>query len=130
MKSITMFRDLKLEIDMIKIRMGDLEREDYALSVIEFNKINLEIYANRKHKLINEMAILQAMLDDKQETKKELLDKLKKLEGLGFQVAYKRFVEGKDLNQISKELKYSYKYIKNISCEMSKEIRCDFNVTL
>ena len=132
MKSITMFRDLQLEIDMIKIRMSDLEREDYAVSVIECNKIDLEVYVNRKHKLINEMAILQAMLDDKEETKLELLDKINQLEGLEYKIAYKRFIEGKDLSQISKELEYTYKYIKNVSCNASRKlslVECDFDMT-
>ncbi|WMM24014.1 hypothetical protein RBU61_13930 [Tissierella sp. MB52-C2] len=67
-------------------------REDYALRRIEYNNIDLNIYVDRKHKVNNEAAILQSIIEDKKETQKQLLEKLGKLEGLEYQIAYKRFV--------------------------------------
>jgi hypothetical protein len=64
------------------------QREDYALRRIEYNKIDLETYVNRKHKLNNEAAIIQAILEDKKETQRAILEKLNKLGGLEYKIAY------------------------------------------
>jgi DNA-directed RNA polymerase specialized sigma subunit len=112
---ISTYQDLLIEIDVYESRLEDLQREDYALRRIEYNRIDLETYVNRKHKLNNEAAIIQAILEDKKETQKAILEKLSKLEGLEYKIAYKRFVEGKTLNEIAEELGYSYQYMKEIS---------------
>lgn len=63
-------------------------REDYALRRIEYNRIELDIYVDRKHKLNNEAAILQSIIEDKKETQRQILEKLKQLEGLEYKIAY------------------------------------------
>ena len=54
-------------------------------------------------------AILQSIIEKiKKETLKQLLEKLGKLEGLEYQIAYKKDLErGKSSNQIAEEVKYS-----------------------
>ena len=120
---ISTYQDLLLEIELYKSRLEDLEREDYALRRIEYKRIDLDIYLERKHKVNNEAAILQAILDDKRETQKAILEKLKQLEGIEYQIAYKRFIEGKSLNKIAEELKYSDSYIMKKSAEVTKNIK-------
>lgn len=120
---ISTYRDLLTEIELYENRLEDLEREDYALRRIEYKRIDLDIYVNRKHKVNNEAAIIQAILDDKRETQKAILEKLNQLEGLEYQIAYKRFIEGKSLNVIADEIKYSDSYIMKKSAEVSKKIK-------
>lgn len=123
---ISTYQDLLREIDIYQSRLDDLCREDYALRRIEYNEIELNLYLERKHKVNNEAAILQSILDDKRETQRQLLEKLGQLEGLEYKIAYKRFVEGKSLNEIAEELGYSHDYMKEIS---SKKIKSHFHPT-
>ena len=120
---ISTYQDLLREIEIYESRLEDLYREDYALRRIEYNNIDLNIYVDRKHKVNNEAAILQSIIEDKKETQKQLLEKLGKLEGLEYQIAYKRFVEGKSINQIAEEVKYSDSYVTKKSAEVGKKIK-------
>ncbi len=118
---ISTYQDLLREIEIYENRLDDLYREDYALRRIEYNRIDLDVYVERKHKLNNEAAIIQAILDDKRETQRQILEKLKQLEGLEYKIAYKRFIEGKTLNEIAGELGYSYQYMKEVSAKTYQE---------
>lgn len=119
---ISTYQDLLIAIEIYKNRLQDLEREDYALRRIEYNKIDLEVYLNRKTKINNEAAILQAILDDKRETQMEILEKLKQLEGLEYKIAYKRFIENKTLNEIADELGYSDSWIRKQSSDITRKV--------
>lgn len=112
---ISTYQDLLREIEIYENRLEDLYREDYALRRIEYNRIDLDVYVERKHKLNNEAAILQSIIEDKKETQRQILEKINKLEGLEYKIVYKRFIEGKTLNEIADELGYSYGYIRNLS---------------
>ncbi len=118
---ISTYQDLLTEIEIYENRLDDLYREDYALRSIEYNRIDLDVYVERKHKLNNEAAIIQAILDDKRETQRQILEKLNQLEGLEYKIAYKRFIEGKTLNEIAGELGYSYQYMKEVSAKIYQE---------
>lgn len=124
MKLIGTYQDLIREIEMYENRLDDLQREDYALRRIEFNKIELNMYVDRKHKINNEAAIIQDILEDKRQTQREILNKLEQLEGLEYKIAYKRFVEGKTLNEIASELGYSHDYMREVSSNIKKSHSC------
>lgn len=117
---ISTYQDLLREIEIYQNRLEDLYREDYALRRIEYEKIELDIYVDRKHKINNEAAILQSLIEDKKQTQMQLLVKLSQLEGLEYKIAYKRFVEGKPLNKIAEELGYSYDYMREVSSKNKK----------
>ena len=119
---ISTYQDLLIEIELYENRLEDLEREDYALRRIEYKRIDLDVYVNRKHKVNNEAAIIQVILDDKRETQKAILEKIKQLEGLEYQIVYKRFIEGKSLNGIAAELKYSDSWVRKKSAEIIKTV--------
>ncbi|MGF7059272.1 hypothetical protein [Brassicibacter mesophilus] len=120
MKLIGTYQDLLREIEMYENRLDDLQREDYALRRIEFNKIALDMYMDRKHKIDNETAIIQAILEDKRETQRQILNKIEHLEGLEYKIAYKRFIEGKTLNEIAEELHISEIYAKKKSAKIGR----------
>ncbi|WP_132995806.1 hypothetical protein [Sporanaerobacter acetigenes] len=117
---ISTYQDLLREIEIYENRLDDLEREDYALRRIEYNRIDLDIYVEKKNKLNNEVAIIQAILDDKRETQRQILEKLGQLEGLEYKIAYKRFIEGKTLNEIADELNISDSWAMKKSAKVSK----------
>lgn len=118
---ISTYQDLIREIEIYENRLEDLYREDYALRRINYNKIELDVYVDRKHKLNNEVAIIQAILEDKRESQRLILEKLNKLEGLEYKIAYKKFIEGKQLNEIAEELGYSYQYTREVAAKTYKE---------
>lgn len=122
MTLISTYQDLLREIEIYKSRLEDLERESYAINRLrETNKIDIEIYIVRKWKMDNETAILQAIIDDKRETKEKMLEELGQLEGLEYKIAYKRFVEGKPLNLIAAELNFSDSYVMKKSAAITKK---------
>lgn len=122
MLPISTYQDLLTEIKVYENRLRDLEREDYALRRIEYNRIDLDVYIKRKHKVNNEAAIIQSVLDDKRETQRTILKKIKQLEGLEHQIAYKRFIEGKQLDEIAKELGYSDSWVRKKSSDAIKRV--------
>lgn len=70
-----------------------------------------------EHMLEIEERILKSM----QESEKVLDDKLKRLEGIDYRVAYLIQVKGRTLQEVADELGYSLGYIKNISANLNKE---------
>lgn len=123
MTIISTYQDLLLEIQIYKSRLEDLERESYAINRLrEKNNIDLDIYVERKCKMDNEAAILQAIIDDKVETSIKLRKELGQLEGLEYRIAYKRYIEGKSLDTIAEELNYSDSHIKKKSATLSKRV--------
>lgn len=118
MKLITSYRDLLNEIDIYNTRLENLERELYGVERIKHtHKIDLDRYVDRHTKIVNEMASISAIIEDKERSKKEILDKINKLEGLEYKIAYKRFIEGKTHNEIAKEVGYTEQYIRKIFCK-------------
>ncbi|SCL87973.1 hypothetical protein [Sporanaerobacter sp. PP17-6a] len=121
MNPISTYQDLCREIEIYENRLEDLYREDYALRRLFYNKIDLDVYVDRKHKINNEAAIIQAVIDDKKETKRAILEKLNKLSGLEYKIAYKKFIENKTLNEIAEELYISDSWAMKLSARINKE---------
>lgn len=120
---ISTYQDLLLEIDIYINRLQDLEREQYALArLYHTNGMDYEIFIEKQVKLNNKVAIIQAIVDDKRETQRDVLDKLKQLEGLEYKIAYKRFIENKTLNEIAEELGYSDSWIRKQSSDITKRV--------
>lgn len=104
---ISTYQDLLRNIEIYENRLEDLYREDYALK-----RIKLDVYVERKYKLNNEAVVLQLIIEDKKETQRQVLEKLKQLEGLEYKIAYKRFIKGKTLNGIAEEFNISESWVK------------------
>ncbi len=124
MLPISTYQDLTKEIDIYRKRLEDLEREQYALIRLRHNNgMEYNRYLEKQCELNNKVAIIQAIVDDKKETKTEIIKRLKELDGLEHRIAYKRFVEGKQLDQIAKELGYSDSYVMKKSAKVTKIIK-------
>lgn len=118
---ISTYQDLLIEIDIYIKRLEDLQREQYALTRLRWNNgVGYDLFIEKQVELNNKVAIVQAIVDDKRETQKDILEKLKQLEGLEYQIAYKRFVEGKTLNEIADELNISEIWAKKKSAKVSR----------
>ena len=87
---------------MYEERLKDLEREQYAIDrLVKSNTIDYYNQLERQMDLNYKYAITQSILEDKKETQRQMLEKIQQLEGLEYKIAYKRFIEGKTLNNIS-----------------------------
>ena len=60
------------------------------------------------------------LLELKKRIKKTAEKHLNQLEGLEYEVAYKRFIEGKTLAEIAEELGYSERHMKRISSNITR----------
>ncbi len=113
---VTSYKDLNKEIEIYKEMLESYEREQYAIyRLLKVPGIDYPRYLELQLALNNKTAIVQSILDDKIQTKKEMKEKLKQLEGLEYKITYKRYIKGKTLYEIADELGYSYDYIKEIS---------------
>jgi len=121
---ISTYQDLLLEIETYEEMLESYEREQYAIYRLLRNPgIDYPRYLELQTALNNKTAIVQSILEDKKETQKEVLKKLEKLEGLEYKIAYKRFIEGKTINEIADELYISESWAKKKSAEVGKQVK-------
>lgn len=127
---ISTYRDLLIEIEIYENRLDDLERELYALDrLVSTHKIELDSYVDRHYRITNQIAVIQSILEDKRETQNEVLEKLKGLEGLEYKIAYKRFIEGKTLNEIAEEINYSDSWVMKKSAAVTKKVKKEWRIS-
>ena len=141
MKAIQLYHDLVTDIEMYEIRIRELERELMWIQRMEgprnklvakysdepvthFPHIPLDrLYNERIKKIHDEIYKLHQLLKEMRQTKAEMESKMRNLRSLKGKVAYMRFVEGKTLKQIAREMGYSYDRIKQVSMKLSAEMK-------
>lgn len=134
---IPSYNDLCTEIEMLELRIEDMERErDYLrksmfanaptnnLGAIDYSKDNVQngYVPMPLDKIIDRLNLIDQSISDlyrlrnaKEDTKQTIEKMLGDLEGLEYKVAYMRDVRKMKLQEIAEELKYSYDHIKRIS---------------
>ncbi len=121
---ISTYQDLLREIEIYEKMLESYEREQYAIHrLLKVPEIDYYRYLELQLALNNKTAIVQSILADKKETQKEIFEKLNKLEGLEYQIAYKRFIEGKTINEIADELYISESWAKKKSAKVGKRVK-------
>lgn len=121
---ISTYQDLLIEIEVYAKRLEDLEREQYAIEKLSrSHNIDFHNQLERQLNLNNKYAIIQSILEDKLQTKKDILEKLNQLEGIEYKIAYKRFIENKTLNEIADELYISESWAKQKSAKVNKVLK-------
>ena len=65
---------------------------------------------------------IEKVLEKKRALKKRAEEALRKFEGIEYQVAYKKYVEGKSLKETALELGYAHGYVKNISKRITESL--------
>ncbi len=98
---------------------GEVKGIDYSEPYVQGgNRMNMDIFM---HQLSEQLYRVNEQIEAAS-TKLEIIDKhisrlnlkLRELERLDYKVVYKKEIEGKTLLQISKELNYSYQYIREV----------------
>ena len=140
MEPIKSYKDLCTEIEIWKERVKAYEAEIKALKklakaygpsdvkgidysqpkVQNTNQIGFEEFLERLYKLEHHIYIHEEAIKNMEKCRKNMEERIKKLEGIDQKVVYMRDIEGKTLVQIAEELGYSYDYIKEISARNKK----------
>lgn len=117
------------EINIIKKMMfqgapSDINAISYSgLPSGNFSPMSLDRLTKRIEILKNRLDLEKATLKKLMEQKEEIESKVNKLEGLKHKVARMRFIEGRLLADIADELGYSIDRIKQVSAEISRELK-------
>ena len=142
MYSIMSYRDLILEIEMSKTRIQTIEEQKEQLLKLMYaftgspKELKAMVYSDMPkggvaveyerlvegmNRLENILEIENRILLSLEVSEQNLNDKLKRLEGIDYKVAYLIQVKEMSLQEIADELGYSLGYIKNISASIKKE---------
>jgi hypothetical protein len=140
MTSTGMYYDLCGEIDLLHVRIKDLERErkhllkmmhanapkmpgaiDYSKEKVQssFVVVPLNEIVERIKEIDGTVLSLHDLYRDKEQTRKKMEEKLSEYEGIDYKVAYLR-MQGKSLFEISLELDYSYDWIRKVNSRIKK----------
>ena len=124
----TTYNDLCKEIEILELRASDLEFQmNMARKVCfrgyisdQYSRIPLDKALTSYDDIKDELLGVVAILEHKQQTKRQIEQKLGEFEGLEYQVAYKRDIQGKPLDVIADELGYSYNWILKVSSRVKR----------
>ena len=132
MNSIKQYKDLCTEIDISLIRIEGLKGQKKVLMRLlgapqeiqamqysdmpkgSHNYTSIDRLVESVHNIENAIIMEEGLLERMIETKVSINAKLKGLEGITYQVIYKREIENKTLNRIAEELNYSVRQISRI----------------
>lgn len=135
MDTIKSYKDLCEEIEIWKWRVeaykaeikalkklakvygpSDVKGIDYSQPKVQnTNQIGFEEFLERLYKLEHHIYIHEEAIKNMEKCRKNMEERIKKLEGIDQKVVYMRDIEGKKLMDIAEELGYSYQYIKEVS---------------
>ncbi len=121
---LLIYQDICNEIEYYGILLKQTELEykiNQNMLVTHQSKKNVPITSTVDNidSVIERYKKLEELFNIKKRLKKSAEEQLSKFEGLEYQVAYMRFVEGKTLKEISIDTSYSEAHIKRISAKIS-----------
>ncbi|RKD26696.1 hypothetical protein BEP19_15940 [Ammoniphilus oxalaticus] len=139
---IPSYNDLCTEIDMLELRIEDMERErdylrksmydnapinnlgaiDYSREIVQngYVPMPLDKITDRMKRIDHTLDDLRRLKSGKEKYRKAIEKKLDSLEGLAYKVAYMRDLKKMRLREIAEELGYSLVHIKRISSKINK----------
>lgn len=138
------YNDLVTEIEILDIRIKDIERErdflrksmydnapklinaiDYAKDRVQsgYVPLSLDRIMERLNKIDDYLMLLYEQLRVKQDAKHRIEKVLGEFEGLEYKVAYMRDVLNMRLTEIADKLGYSYDWIRQVSSRIKKTQR-------
>lgn len=121
-----LYRDLLNEIDIIKVRINNLEKEyDFWLkATVEpngYDAFPLDTCLDRMKRICNQVEGYVTLLDEKEKARKEIEQRMSEFEGLEYKVTYMRDVLHMTLPEIAADLGYSYIWIKQVSARARRK---------
>ena len=106
---------------MDKNKPHDICGIDYSMPTGGTNVVlDFEELINNITPMQNEVEKIDKLIQRLNESKNIIEDKLEKAEGIDYKIIYKRYVEGKTLKVVAKEIGYSYDWIKKKSAKIVK----------
>ncbi|WZX99683.1 hypothetical protein NSQ26_13860 [Bacillus sp. FSL W7-1360] len=117
---IRTYNELVKQVSILKdlIEVTTAERDNWWTGGKFFDKVPLDNAAARVDRLNERLSEMHKGLEELEYQKKEIEYKLSQLDGLEYQVAYKRYVEGKPLKDVARETGYSLDRIKQVSAKI------------
>jgi SMC interacting uncharacterized protein involved in chromosome segregation len=117
------YNDLCKEIEILELRASDLEFQMKLARKVcfrgfvtdQYSRIPLDKALNNYDAVKDELNTVDAMLEHKKHTKRQIEQKMSEFDGLEYQVAYRRDVLRHPLDKIADDLGYSYNWIMKVS---------------
>lgn len=139
MQATLNYKDLAAEVEILKIRIKDLETEHKRLrkmmfanapkgvGAVDYTKTRvtsskdpypLDEIVKRMNEIAEKLEPLYKLMEGKEETIKSMKEQIDKMDGLEQKIAFLKYIEGKSLFEISIKLGYSYDWIKKKSSKI------------
>jgi hypothetical protein len=120
MKAIESYHDICKEVDILEVRIKDLEYEHDFLYSACFNGdrkpiMGLNIILERMKAICETVEIYSTILQEKERTRKEIEQRIGELESIDYKVCYLRDIKSLSLQEIAIGLGYSLIWVKKIS---------------
>lgn len=119
-----LYHDLCAEIDILEVRIKDLEAEykfwyQSSFSSKRNRAFPLDICLNRMKEICDQVEAYSILLEEKEKARKEMEQRMAEIESIEGKVAYMRDVQGMTLAEIAAHLNFSYSWIKKLSMRTS-----------
>lgn len=119
-----LYNDLCLEIEVLReqLELAETEREQWWLGGRLFHSVPMDNAAERFDKLTDKIERMEVLLKKKRETKRKIEQLMNQYEEIPRKIAYMRFVQGRSLKDIARELNYSHQHVRRIMMNMKRAI--------
>ena len=119
MNNFRMYHDLILDIEILREQIDMYEAEKASWWGGRLGKlVSIDKAAERVDSINDKLDILHEDLQRKTFARERIESSLQKYKSIEHKVFYKRYVEGKTLQQIADETNFSYQYIKEVSSKI------------
>ena len=115
MEVMNNYAELLRLIDIVRAEIDMLE-SDQKLSLSK-----RELWSERSIRLDQRISQLQNKLEHYVVIEEEIRLNIEKLEGLPYEIAKLRFIDGHSYNEVADILGYSYSHIRNIVCKYNND---------
>ncbi len=119
---LELYNDLCKEIDCLYLRINQLETErDYYWQMGTHPTkamMPLDRALDEMYRVDDVLIPLNRIMNDKEQTKRDIEKKMSEFNGIEYKVAYRR-LQGYSLVEIADELGYSYDWIKHVNARIS-----------
>jgi len=120
-----LYHDLCKEIDILQVRIDDLESEYWFWYKACHGKgkthVPLDICLTRMKEICDQVEHYSMILEEKEKARKEIEKHMSEFEKVEMKVAYLRDIKGMTLAEIAAELGYSYIWVKQLSARTSRK---------
>lgn len=148
MNSYETYNNLKKEKQILVLRIEDFEEEalklaelakiygpsdmkaiDYGSTAVKStSQIDFKYYLERREEIVNHVYLHRERIEKIDNLLEDIENILKELKGKHYDVAFKRFVDGKTQEKIAEEMDLSTRQVRRIEKELKELMKCPVNV--